>query len=200
MSNNYMFKYILIGDSNTGKSSIMKRYINNSFNYSDQLTIGIDYYIKTVSCYDKNIKLFICDTTGQERFRSITRSYYKNILGAIIVYDITNKKSFLSVINWINDIKENTENVVLFLVGNKCDLEKRQVSYNEGLELSKEFNMFFIETSIKNDIEQIDTNYIFNILTENVYNKIISNQLLCDVILEDKIKIDIITEKKNKCC
>jgi len=60
--------------------------------------------------------------------------------------------------------------------------------------------MFFIETSIKNDIEQIDTNYIFNILTENVYNKIVSNQLLCDVILEDKIKIDIITEKKNKCC
>jgi len=198
---NYKFRYIFIGDSNSGKSSIMKRYVEHTYNCSEPLTLGIEYGIKTIMYDNKNIKLILCDTSGQERFRSITRSYYKNVLGAIIVYDITSRKSFLSLHEWIQDINDNTDNVVMFLVGNKCDLEKRrQVSYDEGLELSKKHNMYFIETSAKNDVNLFEIMDIFDIMTKNIYNKVVSKELLYDVDISDNITIDTKKNISKNCC
>lgn len=154
----YLFKLLLIGNSGVGKSCMLMRYAENTFTSNFYNTIGVDFKIKTINLDNKSIKLQIWDTAGQDRFRTITCSYYRGAHGIIVVYDITDRESFENVKTWMQEIEKYAqENVNRLLVGNKCDMgDKRQVSFEEGLELAKSYRINFIETSAKtaNNIDQ----------------------------------------------
>ena len=149
------YKILILGDTQVGKSCFLTRYADNSFQDEYLSTIGMDYKIKNYQAEDgSTIKLYIWDTAGQDRFRSITRNYYKGADGIILIYDITKKDTFENVRNWINNIKDEApDRVVLILVGNKVDDERnRVVPKSEGEEIAKEFNLPFFECSAKSDI------------------------------------------------
>ena len=148
---NYMLKYIIIGDSGVGKSNILLQYLQGKFNEEFQTTIGVEFGAKNLNLKDKIYRIQIWDTAGQEMFRSITRSYYKNSVCACVVYDITNRNSFDNIRSWIEDCKKHSpKTVFLVLIGNKNDLESsRKVSYDEGEDFAKKYGMLFYETSAK---------------------------------------------------
>ena len=156
---NYLFKYIIIGDSAVGKSNILLRYIHDKFNDEFQSTIGVEFGAKNIKIEDKIYRIQIWDTAGQETFRSITRAYYKNSVCACVVYDITNRNSFQNIKSWIEDCrKQSPKTVFLVLIGNKVDLEdKREVTYEEGSIYAEKNGMLFFETSAKTgkNIEEI---------------------------------------------
>ena len=149
---NYLYKYIVIGDSSVGKSCIVAKYLTGGFEEEFKTTIGIEFGSKDLTINDKVYRLQIWDTAGQESFRSITRAYYKNSACSFIVYDVTNKQSFLNVQDWFNECKKQTpRTVTMVLVGNKVDLEdKREVTYEEGENFARDNSMLFYETSAKN--------------------------------------------------
>ncbi|ARF10721.1 Ras family GTPase [Hokovirus HKV1] len=144
-------KLLLLGDSAAGKTCILQKYVDDTFNVSFITTIGIDFRTKYVTNNGNKKKIVIWDTAGQERFRNITRAYYRGAMGMLLVFDITNRPSFENISRWIREIKTNTStDLEIILVGNKYDLsEDRQVSTEEGLEAAKNLNIEYIETSAK---------------------------------------------------
>ena len=129
------------------------------FNPEHEITIGCEFMSKNIKINDRDIRIQIWDTAGQETFRSITRAYYKNSVCACVVYDITNRNSFQNIKSWIEDCKKQSpKSVFLVLIGNKIDLEnKREVSYEEGSIYAQKNGMLFFETSAKTgkNIEEI---------------------------------------------
>ena len=153
-----MYKIIIIGDPNVGKSNILIRYTKNEFQTDENPTIGADFYSKNLEIEDIPCKLQIWDTAGQEHFRSIVKSYYKGISGAMIVYDISNKSSFDRLPVWLQEIENNckAEDVPVVIAGNKKDLEEeRQVVREEAEEFCKERGLFFLETSAKDNQDEM---------------------------------------------
>lgn len=163
----YLFKLLLIGDSGVGKTCILFRFSENNFNTTFISTIGIDFKIRTIELDGKKIKLQIWDTAGQERFRTITTAYYRGAMGIMLVYDITQEKSFENIKNWIRNIEENAStDVEKMLLGNKCELnEKRQVTKERGEQLAVEYGIKFFETSAKNSINVEEA---FNTLARDI--------------------------------
>jgi len=153
------YKYIIIGDEGVGKTSISLRYTDNVFSEKPS-TIGVDFFSKT----DRNVKIKIWDTAGACRFKSIIKSFYRYTVGAIIVYDITNKNSFDSVPSWIQEIKENTTNkCYTMLIGNKLDQDdKRKVSTEEGKKFAHKMGIPFFEVSAKDGTNVESSFYFFN--------------------------------------
>lgn len=157
---------IIIGDSATGKSNLILRFTDNVFHESFLPTIGVDFKINNVRLdSETNVKLNIWDTAGQERFKTITSTYYKGCHGVVIVFDLTDKKTFDNVSNWYQDAQKYTsDDSVKILVGNKCDLEQeREVSKQEGIDLAQSLNLHYFETSAKN---KINVSEMFNSLTK----------------------------------
>ena len=150
----YLFKVLLLGDSDVGKSSLILRYTDETFNSKLVNSIGVDFKMKKREIDGKIIKVQIWDTAGHERFRSITYSYYRGANSIIIVFDLSDKKSFISITEWLKQIEKHAkENVFKFLVGNKSDLEdERQVAYEEAKQYADEHDLPYIETSAKNGI------------------------------------------------
>jgi len=144
-------KLLVIGDQCVGKTCLLLQYANASFSPNFISTIGIDFKIKHSTIDGKRIKLQIWDTAGQERFRTITTSYFRGAQGIMLVYDVTDRKTFLSIRSWVAQIQMHADvNVNKILIGNKCDKsDERSVTYEEGEELAKEFGIGFIETSAK---------------------------------------------------
>ena len=147
-------KIVLLGDVNVGKTSIASRYCKNSFNEHHINTIGGAYQQqKVVLSNGAMIKLHIWDTSGQERFRAMTNLYYRDAQVAILTYDITNESTFASIDFWIQELKYKVENenMILCLVGNKCDVnqEDRKITNFKGKNYAQENNMIFLETSGK---------------------------------------------------
>ena len=148
----YLYKVIFIGDSDTGKSSLSQRIAHDSFNPTYIETIGVDFFIKYIKISGKIIKLQMWDTAGADRFRSITKSYYRGSNIICLVYDVTNLNSFKNIKNWMKDIEDfKKEKVYIVLVGNKCDSLDRVITEEEGINLAKEYKIDFLETSAKND-------------------------------------------------
>ncbi|KAF7704324.1 hypothetical protein HF521_021396 [Silurus meridionalis] len=149
-----LFKLLLIGDSGVGKTCVLFRFSDDAFNTTFISTIGIDFKIKTVELNGKRIKLQIWDTAGQERFHTITTSYYRGAMGILLVYDITNAKSFENISKWLRNIEEHAnEDVERMLLGNKCDMEDmRVVPKAKGEQIASEHNIRFFETSAKANI------------------------------------------------
>jgi len=150
----YLFKYIAIGDTGVGKSCLLLQFTDKRFNPEHDLTIGVEFGTQTVNIHNETVKLQIWDTAGQETFRSITRSYYRNTAGALLVYDITRRETFMHVSQWLQDAKQHgSTDMTVILVGNKCDLEHlRQVSTDEGQKFAKDNGLLFIETSAKTSL------------------------------------------------
>ncbi|XP_026182520.1 ras-related protein Rab-19-like [Mastacembelus armatus] len=148
----FLFKIILIGDSNVGKTCVVQNFKSGIFSERQQNTIGVDFTVRTVDIQGKKVKMQVWDTAGQERFRTITQSYYRSAHGAMIAYDITRSSTFDSVVHWIKEVElYGAANVVLVLIGNKCDLEQdRQVQFEQACDLAKEKGILAaLETSAK---------------------------------------------------
>ena len=145
------YKLVFLGDQGVGKTSIITRFMYDSYDKNYQATIGIDFLSKTMYLEDRTVRLQLWDTAGQERFRSLIPSYIRDSSVAVIVYDITNRASFLNTSKWIEDVRnERGNDVIIVLVGNKTDLsEKRQVSVEEGEDKSTKEGIMFIESSAK---------------------------------------------------
>ncbi|PRP77916.1 Rab GTPase [Planoprotostelium fungivorum] len=150
----FLIKLLLIGDSGVGKSCLLLRFSDDSFTPSFITTIGIDFKIRTIDLEGKKIKLQIWDTAGQERFRTITTAYYRGAMGILLVYDVTDDKSFANMGNWIRNIEQHaSENVNKILIGNKCDLvDKKVIDTARGKAMADEYKIRFLETSAKNSI------------------------------------------------
>ena len=154
------YKILILGDSKVGKSCFLTRYADNTYKEDYLSTIGMDYKIKNYELEDgRIIKLYIWDTAGQDKFRSITSNFYKGADGIILIYDITDRKTFNSVRNWINNIQEEApDKVALVLAGNKVDDEKnRKVQKSEGEKIADEYSLPFFECSAKSDINVTQT-------------------------------------------
>jgi len=144
-------KIVLLGDQSVGKTSLITRFMYDTFDNTYQATIGIDFLSKTMYLEDRTVRLQLWDTAGQERFRSLIPSYIRDSSVAIVVYDITNRQSYLSTSKWIDDVRsERGNDVIIVLVGNKADLsEKRQVTVEEATQKATQMNIMFMETSAK---------------------------------------------------
>ncbi|XP_078268605.1 ras-related protein Rab-41 isoform X2 [Rhinoraja longicauda] len=145
------FKLVFLGEQSVGKTSLITRFMYDSFDNTYQATIGIDFLSKTMYLEDRTIRLQLWDTAGQERFRSLIPSYIRDSAAAVVVFDITNLNSFQQTSKWIDDVRiERGSDVIIMLVGNKTDLaDKRQVSMEEGERKAREVNVMYIETSAK---------------------------------------------------
>ena len=162
------YKIVIIGDINVGKTSILSRFRYGSFESDYMPTLGIDFFSKNLFFEDKTIRLILWDTAGQERFRSLIPSYLKNADCIIIVFDITNKESFLSLNKWLTDAKNNaSENTIYVICGNKIDLkERRTVNENEINEyIEKNTGVIYMECSAKNGQGIKD---LFNVIAKNL--------------------------------
>ncbi|EHB07786.1 Ras-related protein Rab-13 [Heterocephalus glaber] len=154
----HLFKLLLIGDSGVGKTCLIIRFAEDNFNSTYISTIGIDFKIRTVDIEGKKIKLQVWSGSiffsGQERFKTITTAYYRGAMGIILVYDITDEKSFENIQNWMKSIKENASaGVERLLLGNKCDMEaRRKVQWERADQLAREHGIRFFETSAKSSV------------------------------------------------
>lgn len=144
-------KILIIGESGVGKSSLLLRFTDDTFDPEQAATIGVDFKVKTLTVDGNKAKLAIWDTAGQERFRTLTPSYYRGAQGVILVYDVANKASFTKLDAWLNELETfaTKHDMVKMLVGNKIDKEKREVSKEEGLKFARKHHMLFIEASAK---------------------------------------------------
>ena len=202
-SDNFInFKIIIIGDSGVGKSSLLKRAVQNTFDTNYQATIGFEFLLMHFKVNDLKIKLQIWDTCGEEMYRSLVQGFYRNTSLAIIVYDISRKKSFEALEIWLKDLRQHTEEgIPVFIVGNKMDLQK-DISTEEA----KMFSMsnrtkFFTECSAKTGENVKD---IFFKAAQYLYYtyKVYQNQN--KVPMSNRLKLDSNTTpentKKKKCC
>jgi Ras-related protein Rab-1A len=154
----YVFKILLVGDSGVGKSSMLSRFTEDKFEDNAPTTMGVDSKPKTVTVDGKRVKLNVWDTAGQERMGFLTSSYYRGAHGIIIVFDITNANSYQNVTNWLGEIERYAyDSALKILVGNKSDLDSREVRKEEAEAYAKnELSIDYFETSAKegNNIEE----------------------------------------------
>jgi len=144
-------KILIIGDSGAGKSSLLLRFTDDTFDPEQAATIGVDFKVKTLNVDGNRAKLAIWDTAGQERFRTLTPSYYRGAQGVIVVYDVTNRAGFLRLDAWLSELETfaTRQDLIKMLVGNKIDKEGKEVSTEEGKRFAKRHSMLFIEASAK---------------------------------------------------
>ena len=188
----HVFKVLLLGDSTVGKTCFLMRFTENTFQEIHMSTIGLDYRFKKMTLENQEVATVqIWDTAGQDRFRAITKNYYKGAHGILLIYDVTNQKSFDNVKNWVGQIRENaSEKAIIYIVGNKVDdTAHRVVSKEQGEETAKEFNLKFYEASAKEDINIAPT---FQALVNDIY-KVSGDEGAAGG------KLEIVTGKKG-CC
>ena len=200
----YMFRICLIGGQCVGKTSLLATYTENAYKEKYSPTVGIDFRVITLKYKDIIAKVHIWDTAGQEKFKSISINYYRSSNGFIYVYDITDKDSLSNLEFWIKLTKENTDsNVINFLVGNKSDNdEERKVSKEEAKNLAKEKNLFFLETSARNNdnIQKLFYFFLFELIKYYKVNKYQENEnLVLKQENSEEISVKRIDENKCKC-
>jgi len=145
-----LVKLLMVGESGVGKSSLLTRFVDDTFNPSFVATIGIDFRIRIVEVGGVRVKLQVWDTAGQERFRSITAAFYRNAMGVVLAYDSTNLSSFSMLPSWLDSIRSRAiPGAILMLVATKCDTDKRVVTTEQGEAFAAEHGLMFVETSAK---------------------------------------------------
>ncbi|CAK4439920.1 unnamed protein product [Aphanomyces euteiches] len=168
-SYDHLFKLLLVGDAGVGKSSMLLRFTEDTFDDHLQSTIGVDFKVKMITVDGKRIKMTIWDTAGQERFRTLTSSYYRGAQGIVLVYDVARRDTFENLDAWLQEVEvyspANGRDVVKLLVGNKIDKE-RAVSRKEGEAWARTKGMLFVESSAKTKtgIQQVFNEVVQKIL------------------------------------
>ena len=189
-----IFKILMLGDSEVGKSCFLMRYSDNVFVENYITTIGLDYKLKTIKLDSgKVIKVQLWDTAGQDKYRTIAKNYFKGSHGILLLYDVTKQSSFQNIRDWIQDIREEvSQKAIIFLIGNKIDLvDKRKISKEKGIELAEEYKLPFFEASAKSG-ENVDE--VFKAL----YKKI--SEVYGDLEKEMGTKLNKRKKNKRKCC
>ena len=205
MSAKYIIKILTLGSRNVGKSSLILKYSENKFMEKTNSTIGIDYKSKLIKKGNELIKITLYDTAGQEKFNYIIKNYYRGTNGVLLVYDITDRNSFEKLEFWLNDLRENADNIdnlFIYLIGNKNDLEdKRKVSFKEANEYAKQKNIPYIEVSAKtgDNIKKLFEDMVKGTMTY-MLNKLkkenTTNQTIRLSFLDKEEKI----VKNERCC
>lgn len=202
-----IYKVVIIGDSSSGKTSILLRFAENTFKSYHDSTIGVDLKARYITSGDTTIKLYIWDTAGQERFRSIIKTYYEQAAGIILVFDLNNRESFLNLTYWIRELSEvGKDKCPMILVGNKCDL-KRKILDKEihDFVINSKLNMIYMETSAR---DGINVDNIFMELTKKILDArdfMVDSKILStkeSEKMEDKLEKGQINENSNNdsCC
>ena len=193
-----LYKILVLGDTSVGKSCLLLRFCDNSFQEAHLTTIGLDFRLKTINLKDdRKVKIQIWDTAGEDRFRSITRNYYKGAKGILLIFDVTDKETFTHVRDWIERIhEESPEGITICLVGNKIDMnESRGISNEEGKKIADEFKIPYFETSAKSNIgvEEVFTYLVKEV--DTIYMNEHKEEVGRKTVLNQKTK-----NKKKKCC
>ena len=205
MSEKYILRVLTIGDKTVGKSSIIIKYIDNKFDENIKSTLGIDYKTKIIQKGDSLIKVTIYDTAGEEKYRDLIKNYYNGSNGILLIYDITNRNSFDDLNYWLEELKKNCNlnNLYIYLVGNKTDLEKkRQVSYDEAKNFADMKKIPYIEISAKTG-DNIDK--LFNNFIKGTIICIIEQKKKDSSFLKESFKLSFLdkdekTIKDKQCC
>jgi small GTP-binding protein len=161
MSSEELLKILVIGESAVGKSCLLLRYTDDKFQETFMTTIGVDFKTKFLTIDNVRVKLQIWDTAGQEKFRAITKAYYRGAHGILVVFDVSRRDTFNQTKVWIDSIRDSsvdTNPIDVILVGNKCDLE-RAVSREEAESLAKQFQINYYETSAKESVN-VETAFV----------------------------------------
>ena len=196
----YLFKYIIIGPTGSGKSCLLLQFTDQRFLPDHEVTIGVEFGTKMLKIEDKKVKLQLWDTAGQESFKSITRSYYRGAHGALLVYDITKRSSFEHLQSWLEEVhRQGQKNMTILVVGNKSDLsDRREVKREEAEKFALENGLSYIETSAKTS-ENVETAFINS--AKQIYDNV--KQGLISVAEHDE-QVDLEStqefEEKTGCC
>lgn len=164
----YLFKVVLIGDTGVGKSNLLSRFTRNEFSLESKSTIGVEFATRSIQVDGKTIKAQIWDTAGQERYRAITSAYYRGAVGALLVYDITKLMTYENVERWLKELRDHADsNIVIMLVGNKCDMGYlRTVSTEDATAFCEKEGLCFIETSA---LESTNVEAAFQQILKEIY-------------------------------
>lgn len=186
------FKLVFLGEQCVGKTSLITRFMYDSFDDAYQATIGIDFLSKTVYMEDRTVRLQLWDTAGQERFRSLIPSYIRDSAAAVVVYDVTNLLSFEQSSHWVKNVRgARGHDVVVILVGNKTDqAEKRQISFEEGKDKARELDVMFLETSAK-------SGYNVKQLFQSVASALPGGDDLMETTEQDMVDIEVNKEQET---
>ena len=175
---NYIIKIALVGDYGVGKSCIVSRFTKDYFPMDEMSTLGVDFDCKEVDFKENKYKIQIWDTAGQEKFQSIVKSYLRDLNVCVLVYDVTQYKTFINLKKWLEDVyfisASAGQELVLYVVGNKNDLRGREVPKVEAEDFCKENDLEYIECSAKND-NNIDK--IFMDIVEKIDLKVHQNKI-----------------------
>jgi len=188
-------KLLIIGDSRVGKTSLLLNYVEKIFPEAHISTLGVEYKEKEIIKDNYIIRLQIWDTAGEERFRSITKSIYRNANGILFVCDITNRESFKNIKNWIKDADNVDKDIKGIIIGNKIDLDNERVVSVEDLEeIGKKYNMPFIETSAKTGM---NVNKCFEVLIDELFKNKNADEIKEEYLRKNKNDLSISTKKTN---
>jgi len=193
-----IIKILIVGDPGVGKSNFIYRYTKDKFSVNRLSTVGFESNIKEIEITKRKVIVQLWDSAGQEKYKSITKNLFTRVQGIIILYDITNKKSFTNIQNWIKLIKETNDSIPYVLAGNKCDLiNQRAVEEEEAIKFSQENNINFMETSAKQDINIIScvNSFVEKIITSDNFIRNISFSLNDSTDIQRKT-----LNKSEKCC
>ena len=182
----YLFKIITLGEYNVGKRAFLERFTDNSYDL-----VGLHFRMKLIEVENKIVKLWIIDSDREERFRTITKTYYKGVHGIILMYDVTDQYTFKNIRNWIKQVIASGEkSMKKVLVGHKCDEHDRVVTEEEGKKLAEDYNIAFFESSAKTNknVSEVFEYLSREILLEQEINK-----------TEERIKLANDKMKKSQC-
>lgn len=165
----YLFKLVIIGDSGVGKTSLLLKYVDDVFSETFISTIGVDFKIRTIEKDGKKVRLQIWDTAGQDRFRNIVSTFYRNANGILLVFDVTDMETFNNIQTWLGEVDRYSGRKAAkkVLVGNKSDLDlRRQVSLEAARALAKNGDMAYVETSAKtsDNVEKLFENLVVDLM------------------------------------
>ena len=192
-----IIKLLLLGDSSVGKTSILTNYNEDKFEQDAIGTIGVAYVYKIISYKNMKIKLQIWDTSGEERFRTITKNFYRNADGLFLVFDLTRESTFNNVKNWLSDINEYNNEIKKLLIGNKLDLiDERAISTEKATNFANKNELQYLETSSK---DGTNIQKSFETILDLIFKGKLEQEILAEFSHKDtSFTIDSKSEIKNK--
>lgn len=195
--NNY--KVVVVGASGVGKTSLIQRLTDNIFDTEIQSTVGVEFKSFPCKVGEDDIRLNLWDTAGQEKYRSISKNYFRNALGALLVFAFNDRSSFDQLDEWINELQAQcAPNACIILAGNKADLENdKTITSSEAQKFAEKYSLAFYETSALSDMQVKDS---FIRLANDIHMKVKSGEIEGSFTSTSQPPIMVSPEKKSGCC